>query len=243
MLRLIIVLLFVIVFLILSIPVWGVLWIVGRFSKEKRDKASYAIVKWAFSVVWHLSGVKLTLQGFENIPMNRSVLFIGNHQSIFDVVLTYSLSPHVTGFLSKETIKKVPLLSTWMKLNYCIFLTRTDPRADLKLILQAQEHIKNGISMFVFPEGTRSKNGKLNEFHEASFRLATKTGAPIVPVAITNTRDIFESHIPFIKGQHVVVTYMPPVDYASLEGDDKKYVGAYVKGLIEEQLRKDALLL
>lgn len=243
MLRLIIVLLFVVIFLILSIPVWGILAIVGLFSKEKKDKIGYSIVAWAFSVVWHLSGVKPIINGYENIPKDKSVLFIGNHASFFDVVLTYSICPAVTGFLSKETFEKVPLLGIWMKMNYCLFLTRKDPRQDLKLILKAQDFIKSGINMFVFPEGTRSTDGTMAEFHEASFKIATKTGAPIIPVCITNTREIFEAHLPFIRSKKVVITFLPPVDYASLEGDDKKYVGAYVKKLMIPQLEADKKLI
>lgn len=243
MLRTLAVLIFVIVFLIISIPIWGILSIIGLFNKQAKDIIGYKCVAWAFGVVAFLGGARYEVKGLENIPKDQAVLFVGNHQSFFDVILGYHLCPPITGFLSKKTFEKVPLLSVWMKLNYCIFLTRTDPRQDLKLILKAQEHIKNGISMFVFPEGTRSKTGEMAPFHEASVKIATKTKAPIVPVAFTNTREVFETHLPFMKKTKVIITYMPPVYADKLEGEDKKKVGAYLQGLIQKQLDEDAKLI
>ncbi|MCR5417238.1 MAG: 1-acyl-sn-glycerol-3-phosphate acyltransferase [Pseudobutyrivibrio sp.] len=243
MLRTIITLLFVVIFLIVSIPIWGILYIVGLFNKPLKDKVGYQIVAWAFGVVGFLAGARPEVRGLENIPKDQSVLFIGNHQSFFDVVLGYNLCPPITGFLSKKTFEKVPLLNVWMHMNYCLFLTRTDPRQDLKLIIKAQEFIKQGISMFVFPEGTRSKDGKMQPFHEASFKIATKTGCPIVPVCFTNTREVFETHLPRLKKTKVIITFMPPVDPKSLEGDDKKYIGAYVQRMMQAQLDEDAKLI
>ena len=243
MLRTIITVTFVVVFLIVSIPIWLILLIIGLFNKNLKDKIAYNIVAWAFGVVAFLSGVKYEVKGYENIPKDKAVLFIGNHQSFFDVVLGYHLCPAVTGFMSKKTFEKVPLLSVWMKMNYCLFLTRTDPRQDLKLIIKAQEFIKEGISMFIFPEGTRSKNGQMADFHEASFKIATKTGCPIVPVAFTNTREVFETHLPKLKKTHVIVTFCPPIDPTTLEGDNKKRIGAYVKSILQEQLDIDAKLV
>ncbi len=243
MLRTILDILFITLFLIVSIPIWGILFILGLFNKSLKNKISYDIVAWAFGVVAFIAGVKYDVHGIENIPKNKSVLFVGNHQSFFDVVLGYHLCPAVTGFMSKESIKKVPLLNVWMILNYCLFLTRTDPRQDLKLILKAADYIKEGINIFIFPEGTRSKTGEMAQFHEASFKIATKAGCPIVPVCFTNTRQILEAHMPRIKRTHVIITFCPPVDPTTLTSDDKKHVGAYVHGLMEKQLEIDAKLL
>ena len=243
MLRTIITVLFVVIFLICSIPIWLILLILGLFNKPLKDKIGYNCVAWAFGVVAFLAGARFEVHGLENIPKDKSVLYIGNHQSFFDVVLAYHLCPAVTGFMSKKTFQKVPLLNVWMMMNYCLFLTRTDPRQDLKLIIKAQEFIKQGISMFIFPEGTRSKTGEMAEFHEASFKIATKTGCPIVPVAFTNTREVFETHLPKLKKTKVIVTFMPPVDPTTLEGDNKKKVGVYVSGLLQTQLDADAKLI
>ncbi|MCR4830900.1 MAG: 1-acyl-sn-glycerol-3-phosphate acyltransferase [Pseudobutyrivibrio sp.] len=243
MIRSILAFTFVFVFLIVSIPIWLILLLIGLLNKNLRDKLAYNIVAWALGVVAFIAGAKYEVQGYENIPKDKAVLFIGNHQSFFDVVLAYHLCPAVTGFMSKQTFAKVPLLNVWMYMNYCLFLTRTDPRKDLKLIIKAQEFIKSGISMFIFPEGTRSKTGEVAEFHEASFKIATKTGCPIIPVCFTNTREVFETHLPFLKKTKVVVTFCPPVNPTELEGENKKRIGAYVRSIITTQLEDDAKLI
>ena len=243
MLRTIITVTFVVIFLIISIPIWLILLIIGLFSKHKKDILAYNIVAWAFGVVAFLSGVKYEVHGLENIPKDQAVLYIGNHQSFFDVVLGYHICPAITGFMSKKTFEKVPLLNVWMHMNYCLCLTRTDPRQDLKLIIKAQEYIKNGISMFIFPEGTRSKTGEMADFHEASFKIATKTNCPIIPVAFTNTREVFETHLPKLKKTRVIVTFCQPVIPSDLEGEDKKHVGVFVKSIIQNQLDSDANLI
>ena len=128
-------------------------------------------------------------------------------------------------------------------MNYCLFLTRTDPRQDLKLIIKAQEYIKAGINMFVFPEGTRSKTGEMAEFHEASLKVATKTGCPIVPVCFTNTREVLEAHMPKCKRSKVIVTFLPAIDPNALEGENKKRPGAYIQSVMKTQLDADAKLI
>ena len=243
MFRTIITVSFVVIFLIVSIPIWLILLIIGLFNKKLKNRLAYNTVAWAFGVVAYLGGARYEVHGLENVPRNQAVLYIGNHQSFFDVVLGYHLCPAVTGFMSKKTFQKVPLLNVWMMMNYCLFLTRTDPRQDLKLIIKAQEFVKSGISMFIFPEGTRSKTGEIGDFHEASFKIATKTGCPIVPVCFTNTREVFETHLPRLKKTRVIVTFCSPIDPASLEGDNKKRIGAYVKSVIQAQLDADAKLI
>ncbi|CBK73347.1 1-acyl-sn-glycerol-3-phosphate acyltransferase [Butyrivibrio fibrisolvens 16/4] len=243
MVRTIFTVLFITIFLIISIPIWAILFILGLFNKRAKDVIDYKIVAWAFGVVAFIAGAKYEVHGLENIPKDKAVLFVGNHQSYFDVVIGYHLCPAVTGFLAKDDIRKVPLLSTWMVMNYCLFLTRTDPRQDLKLILKAQEHIKAGINMFVFPEGTRSKTGEMAEFHEASLKVATKTNSLIVPVCFTNTRQVLEAHMPKCKRAKVIVTFLPPIDPNALEGENKKRPGAYIQGIMAKQLEADKKLL
>ena len=115
MFRFIITLLFVVLYLIISIPVSLVEWIIGKFSKEARDKSCLAYVNGAFHIVMFLSGVKLTVIGRENIPTDTAVLYVGNHRSFFDIVVTYPQVVGLTGYVAKIEMLKVPLLRTWMK--------------------------------------------------------------------------------------------------------------------------------
>lgn len=244
MLRLIFTALFLIIFLILSIPVFLIEWIIGKFNPAFRDISSLRIVQAAFKCIMLFSGVKATYIGEENIPADRSVLFIGNHLSIFDIVTSYSQIKIQTAYISKIEMKKVPLLRTWMNFLHCLFLDRNNAREGLKTILTAIDHVKQGISIFIFPEGTRNKQpGTMLPFHEGSFKIATKAGCPIVPVTFNNTSAIFEDHFPWIKKTHVIVEFGQPIYMEDIDPETKKHLGTYVQGIIEKTYAKNEKLV
>ncbi len=241
--RIIIVAIFVILFLICSIPIFFVEWIVGKFNIVAKQKSSLAIVNWAFKGVIFLSGIKVTVIGEENVPKDTPVLYVGNHHSIFDVVVTYVRVPNLTGFVAKKEIAKVPLLSTWMRYLNCLFLDRKDIKAGAKMIIDAVHKVKDGISIFIFPEGTRSKvEGETLPFHEGSFKIATRANCPIVPVVLTNTNRIFEDHFPWIKKTHVTIEYCKPIILDEMPDDIKKSPANYVRDIIVETYEKNRKL-
>ena len=152
MIRFLLVAIFLILFLVGSIPLLIIEWIIGHFNKDLKDRSSLTIVQWAFNVIIFLTGVDITVLGEENVPKDEAVLYIGNHRSYFDIVLTYARCPRPTGYISKKGIKKVPSLSMWMKRLHCLFLDRDDMKQGLKIVLEAIDHVKNGISICVFPD-------------------------------------------------------------------------------------------
>ena len=98
-----------------------------------------------------------------------------------------------------------------------------------------------GISMWIFPEGTRNKSedpADLMEFHEGSLKIAEKSGCPVIPVAITGTDDVFERHIPWIRKSHVIIEYGEPIYLKELPLDKKKFPGAYTREIISEMIKK-----
>ena len=208
MIRFICVAIFLVVFLILSIPVFFVEWLIGKKNRETRDFSSLRIVQWGFRCILRIAGVETTVIGLENVP-DEPVLFIGNHRSYFDILLTYSRCKRLTGYVAKKEMEKIPLLSTWMKYLYCLFLDRHDPKQGMKTILTAIDYIKRGISICIFPEGTRNSGEELSllPFKEGSFKIAEKTGCAIVPISLNNTAEMFEAHFPKIKKTHVVIEY------------------------------------
>ena len=234
MIRFILILLFLIVYLVVSIPLQMIEWIIGHFNRRAADISSLRIVQWGFKFITFLTGSKVTINGLENIPKDHPVLYIGNHNSFFDVVLTYPLMKNLTGYISKESIMNVPVLGIWMHLLYCIGLDRNDPRQGLQVILRAIDQVKEGISIFIFPEGTRSKDGQIAPFHAGSFKVATKSGCPIVPVAITGTSEIFEDHLPFIRRSDVTITFGEEIDIQNMDPESKKHIADVVRNRIIE---------
>lgn len=239
MIRIILVALFLILYLILGIPVLIVEWIIGKFNKQAMDMSSLRMVQWAFRVILFLSGTKVTVIGEENVPTDQAVLYICNHRSYFDIVITYSRCKRLTGYIAKDNMLKAPLLNIWMKRLYCLFLNRTDMKEGLKTILTGIEQLKNGISMCIFPEGTRNRSEDQMDmlpFKAGSFKMAEKSGCPIIPMAITNSADILENHIPFVHKTHVILQYGKPILPNELSKEDKKRISSLVQDEVRSML-------
>lgn len=239
MIRLLLVVLTIVLFLILSIPVLIIEWILGKFHPHARDISSLRIIQGVFKLILWETGSHLTVLGKENIPKDEAVLYVGNHRSYFDVVVAYSLCPDVTGFVAKDNLEKIPLLSTWMKRLHCLFLNRSDIREGLKTILQGIEQMKSGISMCIYPEGTRNHEPEMLPFKEGSLKMAEKTGAAIIPVAICHSDDIFENHVPWIRPANVILEYGKPIYPKELSKEDRKFLGAYTRNVITEMYQKN----
>lgn len=244
MIRFIFVALFLFLFLLLGMPVLGIEWIIGRFNKERQDYQSLRIVQWAFRVILRISGVEITVIGEENVP-DEPVLFIGNHRSYFDILLTYSRCKRLTGYVAKKEMERYPLLRDWMKRLYCLFLDRSSPREGLKTILQAIEYVKNGISICIFPEGTRNDGEELTmlPFKDGALKIAEKTGCAIIPISMNNTHSIFEAQVPRIKKTHVIIEYGKPIYPGELDKETKKHLGTYCKNIILETIKKNQALV
>lgn len=241
--RTIITVLYIFLFLILGLPVLGIEWIISKFNKAHADMVQLRIVQWGLKCVAFISGVKLTVIGEENVPRDEPVLYIGNHRSFFDVVVTYSRCPGLTGYIAKDGVNKVPIFRIWMKRLHCIFLKRDDMKEGLKVILKAIEYVKSGISICIFPEGTRNKDRdnptSLLPFKEGSFKIASKTGCKIVPMALIGTADILENHFPWIHSTDIKLIYGEPIDVSALDKDQQKHVGAYCQTVVDELIRSN----
>ena len=244
MIRFIIAATFLVLFLLFSYILFFVEWIIGKIDKKAKDYSSLRIVQWGFRVILWIGGVKITVKGKENIP-DEAALFVGNHRSYFDILVLYVQCERLTGFVAKDAMEKIPSLRVWMRYLYCLFLDRKDPRAGMKTILQAIEYIKQGVSICIFPEGTRNDGEELSmlPFKEGSFKIATKTGCPIVPVSINNSAEIFENHMPKMKKTHVVVEYGSPIYPKELDKEDQKFIGAKCQKIIEDTIRRNASLV
>ena len=246
MIRFICIAVFLILYLILSIPVFLVEWIIGKFNRRAKDISSLRIVQWGFKVILKMTGVTTTVIGEENVPKDTPVLYIGNHRSYFDIVLSYSRCPLRTGYIAKKEMARYPLLSNWMRYLHCLFLDRKDIKQGLKTILTAIEKVKSGISICIFPEGTRNANAdelELLPFHEGSFKIASKSGCAIIPMAMNNTAEIFEAHMPKIKSTHVVLEYGKPIYVKDLSREEQKHLGVYTQNVIHEMLEKNQKLV
>ena len=240
MIRLILVVLAVVIFLITMIPALFILWIIGKFNKRAKDIISLRMVQVIFRIALFFAGTKITVIGKERIPQDEPVLYVGNHRSFFDILVTYIQCKNCTGYISKKEIEKVPLLVNWMRNLHCLFLDREDTKQALKIVLDGIALMKQGVSMCIFPEGTRGHvEGEIGEFKGGAFKMAEKTGCAIVPITISNTAAIWEDHLPWIKSAKVVVEYGEPVYPKDMSKEDRKHIAEYFRNIMLETLKKN----
>ncbi len=235
---------FVILFLIFSIPILILEWIIGKYNPELKNRTTQAMVKWAFRGCSILAGVSLEVIGREHIPQEGAVLYVGNHSSYFDIVLTYLCFPHPTGYVAKAEMSKLPLLSIWMKNIHCLFLDRNNIKEGMKAILKGIEELKSGISICIFPEGTRNTSPDIIlPFREGSFRMAEKAKCPIIPVSINNSSAVWEAHLPAMKKAHVIIEFGAPIHLEELSREERKFLGAHTRKTIQAMYDKNKKLI
>ena len=228
-------------FLIFSSGKLRALTELGKKDQDKMEEESLRIVRKMFVKILKMAGVEVTVKGYEKIPKDRPVLYVGNHRSYFDILVGYTTVPGRVGFIAKKEMEKIPLLSGWMINVNCLFLDRKNIKEGLKTILAGVEKIKRGVSVWIFPEGTRNRNSDPKEllpFKEGSLKIAEKSGCPVVPVAITGTADIFETHIPRITPGKVTIEFGEPIILKELPPEERKFAGAYTRKRIMEMLEK-----
>ena len=171
---------------------------------------------WMKSLLW-LAGTRVHVEGLENIPKDRAVVFVCNHQSDFDVPVTMVNLGAPPAMVSKIEVKKVPLVRDWMELLDCIFIDRKDPRQAITAMRGGSDILASGRNICVFPEGTRSKGDQMNEFKHGVFKIPCSAGAPIVPVIIDGTYRIFENNCNLICPAKVNLTVLPPIETKGMD--------------------------
>ncbi|RII32157.1 1-acyl-sn-glycerol-3-phosphate acyltransferase [Clostridium chromiireducens] len=188
---------------------------------------------WA-KFIMKAAGAKINIKGLENIPKGQTVLFVSNHQSNFDIPLLLSVIDVPKGFIAKKELEKWPLISTWMKYINCIFMDRDNLRKSAASIVDGINLLKSGYSMVIFPSGTRSKGKSTDEFKGGSFKLATKSKCPIVPITINGTYKLLEENNNRVKGATVELLIHPPIDVVNLNKDELENLPRTVQSIIIE---------
>ncbi len=244
MIRLILAAIFVVLFLVLGLPIVGVLAIIGIFDESKREAIARPIIRWAFRAILFVCGTRITVIGEENIPTEEGALLVGNHRSIIDILIVYSQVKAPLCFVSKKEMGKFPIFNVWMKYIRCLFLDRSDIKQGMQTILKAIEYVKSGTSVFIFPEGTRSKvEGEFLSFKGGSFKVAEKSKCNVIPVAINNAGAIFEDHKPYIRKTDVVIRFGKPIVTQNFTKDDFKQLHTFAQDMVMEMYEQNKEVL
>ena len=178
---------------------------------EERDAYIHQVSKkWMLDNI-RRSGSTVEVNGLEHLPENETVVYISNHQGNFDIPLIMGYIDKPKGFISKIEAQKIPIVVKWMELIHCVFMDRSTLKGSAGAIIQGIKVLKEGHSLVIFPEGTRSRSDEMGEFKHASFKLATKPGVPIVPITIDGSYKIMEQNHNKITPSHVTLTIHPAI--------------------------------
>ncbi|MCK8060008.1 MULTISPECIES: 1-acyl-sn-glycerol-3-phosphate acyltransferase [unclassified Fusibacter] len=207
------------------------LWLKTQEESKQHEVAVKNASSWAKSLL-RLAGCKTEITGLEHIPIEGAALYVSNHQGAFDIPLMLANIDRPFGFIAKEELAKLPFVSSWMRYLQCVFITRGNPREAIKAINGGVKLLKDGHSLLVFPEGTRSRDGQLLAFKPGSLKLATKSGAPIIPITISGSIHLMKKDSLIIQPATVKITIHPPV----LMTDEFKNDTAQLATLVESTI-------
>lgn len=209
---------YILLFVILIIPTMFLYLLALPFGKH-HNVANYMFMLVGRSILWLYPFWKIDLLGLDNYDANSTCVFIANHQSFMDMPLLATL-PWRMKWVSKDALFKVPVLGQYMSLAGHISVKRGTVQA-LKSLQKLHPYLKNGVSVMLFPEGTRSRKGELLKFKNGAFMLASELNVPVQPILISGTRDIIKPDT-FIVSLHGSMTAsimkkFQPGDYNSIE--------------------------
>ena len=214
------------------------LYVKSKIKNGKKDEirpiVQRVVQNWA-SRLLKAAGVTVTVDGAEHIPQ-EAALFVCNHQGNFDIPIVLCKLGPLKSVVAKKELAKLPGIHSWMTFFDCPFMDRDDPRQSLKCLNDAQALLKQGQSVVIFPEGTRSKGPQMGEFKPGALRCALKAQAPIVPVAINGSYRAMEEHGFSIRPAHVRITVLPPIVTKDMAKEHTRTISEEIHQMIAETL-------
>lgn len=184
-----------------------------------------------------MAEVDFVIEGKEKIPENEPIIYTPNHAGLFDIPAVILAAPKPPIFMAKKEIASFPIVKDWMWVMDCVFVDRGNKKKARSSLHDAIEMVKNGRSIVIFPEGTRSKNGELGEFKGGAMKIAMETGAKVVPVLLEGTRERFEETGNITSGT-VYVKFLDPISTEGLTRDDFFKMPAEIRTLIQNERDK-----
>jgi 1-acyl-sn-glycerol-3-phosphate acyltransferase len=200
---------------------------------------SYAPARWWGKIFCFLFFIKVEKEGFENIDTKQSYIITANHQSIIDVFVIYGWMPSIFKWILKAELRNIPFIGWACDAAGHIFINRKNPIAAKRSIEKAKKKLVNGVSVVIFPEGTRTGTGKMNKFKKGAFRIATDLQLPILPMTLNGLFSRMSRKTFTVTPGRIKITIHKPVDVKPfIPGDTNKLIDT-VWNTINEALIAD----
>jgi len=183
--------------------------IFGLFNPYSK-MTNWTIRSWAKVILW-ISGIRLTIEGLENIDPQKPYIFAMNHIGMYDIPAAFVSIPQTGRFIAKKELFKIPILATGMRLSGILKIDRGNSADARKTLEKAIKTIKEGCSVIIFPEGTRSKTNEIQAFKKGGFIIALQGAIPILPTIISGTQYIVPKGSRLVKTGKIHIKFMPEV--------------------------------
>jgi 1-acyl-sn-glycerol-3-phosphate acyltransferase len=188
------------------------LWAFPWTFISRRVDALYRSGMWIARAGVRIAGVRTKMVGYEQLDLSRKYIFMSNHVSNLDPPLLIPRLPFRVTVMVKKELFRIPLLGPAMRLANFVPIDRRNREAAIAGVREAEETVRSGLHMAVFPEGTRSRDGRLLPFKKGPFYLALETCLPIVPITILGTEVLLPKGKVLARPGEVTVIFHPPVD-------------------------------
>lgn len=179
---------------------------------------------------------KIKISGLENISPNQSYLIIANHQHLLDIPLILHL-PLNFRFVSKQEVYKIPVFGAVLYMRDDVAIERGGAASAKKMIKDCKKYIAQGLSILIFPEGTRTKTGLINDFHSGAFLLAKRAGVPILPIAINGNFDAFKGG-KIAKRHNFTISIQPPITTSTIEEMTMEELNNHTQNILKQEYSK-----
>lgn len=216
--------------------IWG--FLLSLFDRENgRLVHLYAAVPWARIILW-VGGVRGKVIGAENIEKEKNYVFMCNHQSFVDIFVLLSHIPKDFKFIMKKELMEIPILGPAMRKAGYMEIERDDPKESIRQLNRVVELVKNGTSVLIFPEGTRSPDGRLLPFKKGGFYIAIRSGVDILPLYIKGTNRIApKGSWTMKKGNYTLIVGKP----ISTKDFEKKKIDQLLQYTREKMIEMSAI--
>ncbi len=217
--------------------------LVSLFDSRK-SLVHYLTSLWGYHFVLLNPFWKCRIEGADNLRRGQNYVLVANHQSLADVFVLAGLRHHYK-WVSKESLLRIPFFGWNMGLSGYVAIKRGDIRSIKEMMSTCKQWLARGVSIMMFPEGTRSETGQIGHFRDGSFRLSIDCNVPLIPIVITGTRDVIAKHSRSFKfGANMRIKVLPPVFPEAFMGSSGK-MRDHVRQLMESTLlcmRQEELL-
>jgi 1-acyl-sn-glycerol-3-phosphate acyltransferase len=184
------------------------------------------------------TGVQVEVSGLDGLDPQRTYVFVSNHQSIYDIPVLFHALPFQLRIIAKASLGRFPILGWHLRRTGHMLVDRRRPDRS-RIFAWASRLTANGLCLIVFPEGTRSPDGRVGTFKGGSFLVALEAGLPVVPISVVGSRHVmFKGRLATYPGRVRVVVH-PPIDTTSLEGRDARFLAERVREIVAPDAESD----